>query len=184
MFIASADPRNRTSHLRYPKGTLILLPAIRTHRRAEPIRQHWSGRESIKYIKQKGVIHVNQGGCQSAMTTLVQEGSHLNYARHIWHGGRPKIPAHVVRTAGSTERDHPQKAPGDSPHLPSGVPRHLSRDPEGGVHHFQGSRPLLRQLSSTPEWCGAALEQHWSTAPAVVWSSPPWHWPPSSLLPT
>ena len=38
--------------------------------RAGPIKLHWSDESSIKYIKQSGVTHVNQDGCQSAMTLL------------------------------------------------------------------------------------------------------------------
>lgn len=55
----------------------------------------------------------------------------ISHARHVWQGDTPKLPAHVTRTGTSAERDHPQIVSGEIPHLPSGAPRDLSRDPNG-----------------------------------------------------
>ena len=63
--------------------------------------------------------------------TLGQEGIYLSQSRHIWQGDTPKISAHMGRTAMSAEQDHPQTGFWGIPHLQSGVPRHLSKDPEG-----------------------------------------------------
>ena len=35
--------------------------------RAEPMKWHWSGQDSLKYREQSGVTHVNRDGYQSAM---------------------------------------------------------------------------------------------------------------------
>ena len=63
--------------------------------------------------------------------TLIQEGNYLSHARHIWQGDTPKISAHGNRTASSAEQDHPQIGSWANYPLASGVPRQLSRDPEG-----------------------------------------------------
>ena len=84
--------------------------------------------------------------------TLVQEGNYLSQSKHIWQADTPMISAHLTRTAVSAERDHPQIRSWGNAHLPSGVTRHRSRYPEGGVHLCQGvteagSRPLPRERS-------------------------------------
>ena len=60
--------------------------------------------------------------------TLVQEGNYLSHPRHIWQGDTPKIPAHMIKTSMSAEWAIYRQAPGEIPHLTSGVPRHLSKD--------------------------------------------------------
>ena len=70
--------------------------------RARPIKWHWSGEDSTKYIKQSGVTHVNQ----SAMTLWSKKGNYLSQNRHIWQGDTPEISAHVIRADMSAEWDH------------------------------------------------------------------------------
>ena len=98
--------------------------------------------------------------------------------RHISQGDTPKIYAHVIRTAMSAEWDPHREAPGEVPHLPAGVPRHLSKR-LGRVEYTTfkvfrgiteaGCRPLLRQPSSTDQ--SAALRH----------ADFPWHQPPEAL---
>ena len=83
-----------------------------------------------EHIKQGGVTPVNQDGCQSALTlwfkreTPKSEQTHLARRHicprgqngHVWQRDTPKIFAHGIRTAVTTERDHPQMGSwGNSP---------------------------------------------------------------------
>ena len=89
-------------------------------------------------------------------------------SRRKWQGDTLTVSAHVVRIAMSAEQNHPQIAPGETPHLASGMPKHLSKRP-GRVESttfkvYSRGRPLLRQTSSTPQ---SAAPRH---------ADPPWHW--------
>ena len=53
--------------------------------------------ESLRQLKWLSVSH----------DTLVQEENFLIQSKHIGHGDRRKISAHVVRVAVSAERNHP-----------------------------------------------------------------------------
>ena len=122
--------------------------------------------------------------------TLLQQGNYLSQSRHIWQGDTPKISSQVIRTAicraglpidrllGKFHTCHQ----GCQAEQPSTIHRLLGKfhscqqgckdtyqkTQKGGVLHFQGiteagSRPLLRQRSSTPQSaapCHADLPRH------------------------
>lgn len=92
----------------------------------------------------------------------------------IWQGDTPTMSARVTRQAclqsGATHREHP----GEIPHSPSGVPRHLPKRPrrvESITFQVQ-----LRQAQTTAE----TAEPH---APecAPRHAGLRWHWPPKAL---
>ena len=104
-----------------------------------------------KIYKTKWSHSCQPGWLSVSHDPLVQERNYLSQSKHIWQEDTPKISARVIRTARSAERDQPQVgfcgnstltimdvkhnthvAPIGSwatPHLASGVPRHLSKRP-------------------------------------------------------
>ena len=110
-----------------------------------------------------------------SLDTLVQEGNYLSHARHTWQGDTPKIFAHLTKTAVSAEWDHPYIVSWGSSSLAIRGAKTLIKRPRRvefttlkGVTEA-GSRPLLRQLSST----------HQNDAPRHA--DLPWHQPPEAL---
>ena len=76
-------------------------------RRAGPMKWQWSRQDRIKYIKQNDITHVNQEGCHSDMTLVLE----WNYPSHVWQGGEFKISAHMTWTDTSVEVQYPMISP-------------------------------------------------------------------------
>ena len=90
--------------------------------------------------------------------TLAQEGNYLSQSRCIWQGDRPKVSAHVIRTARPAEWDHPprDRLLGRFPTCHQGDktlikrPRRVESTALKGVTEV-ASKPLLRQPCPTPQ---------------------------------
>ena len=117
--------------------------------RAGPIKWQWSSQDSIKYIKQSGVTHVNQDGCQSAMTLWFKRENTYVRTDTSDKETHPRC-LHMCSEEPCLQRPHIDSVLGNStlvirgvnqnshispigswqfPHWAAGMPRHLSKGP-------------------------------------------------------